>query len=424
MEGLKFYARLLWRPPRETLLFALRTVAAGLLTLYLAFLFDLEQPKWALMTVVIVSQPLAGMALKRSFAQVLGTFAGAVVAVLIMALFAQQPLPFFVALGLWLALCTAGGTLLRYTDSHAFVLSGFTAVIVAVLSIPDPENTFMLAVVRVTETLLGVACVALVSLLSARPQAVAKGYFAQVDGLIRSTARHAAAVIRGDEGDESFNQRQMQLVASITALAEQGRAVPSEVLEEFQAVRQAFDAAATRAESYDEALSPALRPQVAILRWEYARLFQRLGEVLELNDAIQSGRQASSFYRRGQAQALHLDWALASMNAVRAFVALSCAAWLWITSAWNGALSSLLLVGVMCSLMATFPRPLLAAQNFLRGLLLAILISAALLFVLLPASADFEWLALWMALLLYVVAVGLSSPLSAGIAMGDRKSVV
>ncbi|MDQ6231499.1 FUSC family protein, partial [Pseudomonas aeruginosa] len=144
MEGLKFYARLLWRPPRETLLFALRTVAAGLLTLYLAFLFDLEQPKWALMTVVIVSQPLAGMALKRSFAQVLGTFAGAVVAVLIMALFAQQPLPFFVALGLWLALCTAGGTLLRYTDSHAFVLSGFTAVIVAVLSIPDPENTFML----------------------------------------------------------------------------------------------------------------------------------------------------------------------------------------------------------------------------------------------------------------------------------------
>ncbi|MGV8677713.1 FUSC family protein, partial [Pseudomonas aeruginosa] len=72
-------------------------------------------------------------------------------------LIAQQPLPFFVALGLWLALCTAGGTLLRYTDSHAFVLSGFTAVIVAVLSIPDPENTFMLAVVRVTETLLGVA---------------------------------------------------------------------------------------------------------------------------------------------------------------------------------------------------------------------------------------------------------------------------
>ncbi|MDI9719185.1 FUSC family protein, partial [Pseudomonas aeruginosa] len=89
----------------------------------------------------------------------------------IMALFAQQPLPFFVALGLWLALCTAGGTLLRYTDSHAFVLSGFTAVIVAVLSIPDPENTFMLAVVRVTETLLGVACGRALSRLTRATQA-------------------------------------------------------------------------------------------------------------------------------------------------------------------------------------------------------------------------------------------------------------
>ena len=102
MEGLKLYARLLWRQPRETLLFALRTVAAGLLTLYLAFLFDLEQPKWALMTVVIVSQPLAGMALKRSFAQVVGTFAGAVVAVLIMALFALGG-----AVLVWLALQSA-----------------------------------------------------------------------------------------------------------------------------------------------------------------------------------------------------------------------------------------------------------------------------------------------------------------------------
>ena len=440
------------------------------------------------MTVVIVSQPLAGMALKRSFAQVLGTFAGAVVAVLIMALFAQQPLPFFVAPG------TLAGALHRRRHLAALhrlarlVLSGFTAVIVAVLSIPDPENTFMLAVVRVTETLLGVACVALVSLLSARPQAVAKGYFAQVDGLIRSTARHAAAVIRGDEGDESFNQRQMQLVASITALdglrrhlyfdapnlrradglvqllgnllvlmasrllllrqhrllvrahwvgllpadiqalldralrvldalVEQGRAVPSEVLEEFQAVRQVFDAAATRAESYDEALSPALRPQVAILRWEYARLFQRLGEVLELNDAIQSGRHASSSLPPwpGAGAAPGLGAGLDERRALSS----PCPAPPGCGSPAPGTrLSSLLLVGVMCSLMATFPRPLLAAQNFLRGLLLAILISAALLFVLLPASADFEWLALWMALLLYVVAVGLSSPLSAGIAMG------
>lgn len=64
------------------LLFALRTIVTGLLTLYLAFLFDLEQPKWSIM-----------------------------------------------------------------------------AVVVALLAVPDQDGTFLLAVTRVTETLLAVACV-------------------------------------------------------------------------------------------------------------------------------------------------------------------------------------------------------------------------------------------------------------------------
>ncbi len=118
------YFKMALNPGRVVLFFALRTIVAGLLCLYLAFIFDLEQPKWALMTVIIISLPLAGMTLKRSFAQVVGTAAGAAMAVVIMALFPQAPMPFIVCLALWLAFCTAGGTLLRYTDSHAFVSAG------------------------------------------------------------------------------------------------------------------------------------------------------------------------------------------------------------------------------------------------------------------------------------------------------------
>ena len=174
MQALLLYFKAMLNPGRGVLLFALRTIAAGLLTLYLAFLFDLDQPKWSIMAVVIVSQPLAGMALARSFGQVIGTTLGAVVAVLIMAIFPQAPLPFILTLALWLALCTAGGTLYRYTSSQAFVLSGYTAVIVALLALPDQDGTFLLAVTRVTETLLAVACVCVVSLLTARPEAVAR----------------------------------------------------------------------------------------------------------------------------------------------------------------------------------------------------------------------------------------------------------
>ncbi|MFV0278684.1 MAG: FUSC family protein, partial [Parahaliea sp.] len=218
MSALVNYFRIVFSPSREVLLFALRTVVAGLLCLYLAFVFDLEQPKWALMTVVIISLPLAGMTLKRSAAQVVGTAVGALVAVLIMVLFPQQPEFFIFSLALWLGFCTAGGSLLRYTDSHAFVLSGFTAVIVALLAVPEPENTWTLAVTRLTETLLGVACVAVVSLLSARPLAVSRSYFAKVDELVRLIATHAAAVIRTQEDDAAFEARQRRVVLEISAL--------------------------------------------------------------------------------------------------------------------------------------------------------------------------------------------------------------
>lgn len=218
MQALLQYFKAMLNPGRGVLLFALRTIAAGLLTLYLAFVFDLEQPKWSIMAVVIISQPLAGMVLARSFGQVIGTTLGAAVAVVIMALFPQAPLPFIMTLSLWLALCTAGGTLLRYTSSQAFVLSGYTAVVVGLLAVPDQDGTFLLAVTRVTETLLAVACVCIVSLLTARPEAVAKEYFDRIDQVIKLLATHASAVIRTEESEEDFHRRQMQLLGQISAL--------------------------------------------------------------------------------------------------------------------------------------------------------------------------------------------------------------
>ncbi|MEN5214416.1 FUSC family protein [Pseudomonas pudica] len=489
MAPLISYFKMALNPGRGVLFFALRTIVAGLLCLYLAFIFDLEQPKWALMTVIIISLPLAGMTLKRSFAQVLGTAAGAAMAVVIMALFPQAPMPFIVCLALWLAFCTAGGTLLRYTDSHAFVLSGFTAVVVAMLAVPEPDGILLLAITRLTETLLAVACVAVVSLLSARPQAVAQGYFSKVDSLVKLIARHAAEVVRSEEDEAAVHQRQAQLISEISALeglrrhlyfdaphlrnadglvqllANQLVLLVSRLLvlrqqrelikqhwqgplpEEIQLLRQdeldnlealardgvklsaqrreairhlyqRFDAAADRVEFLDEPLPPRMRSLAWALRWEQARLLQQLNELIELNEAIQQGRGASCPHVQGQASALHLDFRLAGMNAVRAFLALFLAGWLWIETAWDGARSGVILIGVMCSLMATLPRPLLASQNYNRGLLVALLLSAVYQFALLPMFTDFEMLAVCLVPLLYLAAVGLASPMTAGIGMG------
>ncbi|MDL5592291.1 FUSC family protein [Bacillus subtilis] len=488
MQALLIYFKTVIHPGQAVLLFALRTIAAGLLTLYLAFLFDLDQPKWSIMAVVIISQPLAGMALARSFGQVIGTTLGAAVAVLIMSIFPQAPLPFITTLALWLALCTAGGTLLRYTSSQAFVLSGYTAVVVALLAIPDQDGTFLLAVTRVTETLLAVACVCVVSLLTARPEAVSRNYFAKVDQVIKLVATHAAAVIRTEESETEFQRRQMQLLGEISALeglrrhlyfdaprlrsannlvlmlgnqlmlltsrltalrhqrqllterwdgdlplevqrlradelafldqlAQYGRSLPEDMRHQLVVLQQQFEALAYRAEQMTEDMSATLRSLAWALRWEQARLLQQLEQILELSEAIQDGREASCMFR-GQSSPLHLDFTLATMNAIRAFSALLVAGLIWIETAWDGARGGMILVGILCSLMATFPRPLIAAQSYARGLGLALVVSALYQFMLVPAVNDFEWLAILLAPLLYVIAVGLASPATAGIGMG------
>ncbi|MBO3275364.1 FUSC family protein [Pseudomonas schmalbachii] len=489
MQPLLVYLRALLQPNRDTLLFALRTIAAGLLTLYLAFLFDLEQPKWASMTVVIVSTPLAGMALQKCFSQIVGSIVAGIVAVAITEVFAQAPLPFIVTLALWLALCTAGSALLRYTYSQAFVLSGFTAVIVAMLGQPVPESVYPLAIIRVTETLLGVAGVTFISLLTARPQAVAHGYFAKIDHLLKLIASHAIEAIRGDEEEDAFHRRQMQLLGEISALeglrrtlyfdaprlrsadglvqplgnqlvlmtsrlallrqqrrlimqrmriplpesirllreeelacleelARHGRALPAETRRRITRLSQRFDAAAQEAEQLADGLPASLRSLAWALRWEQARLMQQLDEMIELTEAIQEGRPASCYHRQGREHALHLDYALAAANGARAFIALVAAGLIWLETAWDGARAGMILVGILCSLLSTFPRPLQACQNYLRGVLLAMPVAAVYQFLLLPTVNDFEMLALLLVPLLYAIAVGLANLQTAGIAIG------
>ncbi|MCF4975782.1 FUSC family protein, partial [Pseudomonas lactis] len=102
MQPLINYFKVVFNPGMGALLFALRTVAAGLLTLYLAFIFDLDQPKWSVMAVIIVSQPLGGMALQRSFSQIIGTLVGAAVAGLLLGVFPPAPVPFIVTFSVWL----------------------------------------------------------------------------------------------------------------------------------------------------------------------------------------------------------------------------------------------------------------------------------------------------------------------------------
>jgi uncharacterized membrane protein YccC len=145
-------------------IFAAKTTASGLIVLLVAFTFNLDQPYWALLTVFIVSQPLqSGQVLAKSLYRIIGTVIGAGVALLFVALFAQERVLFLGALALWIGLCAFGSQYARNFAAYSFVLSGYTVAIVGIPGALDAGNAFYIATGRVTEVGLGILVAATVN---------------------------------------------------------------------------------------------------------------------------------------------------------------------------------------------------------------------------------------------------------------------
>jgi uncharacterized membrane protein YccC len=145
-------------------IFAAKTTASGLIALLVAFTFNLDEPYWALLTVFIVSQPLqSGQVLAKSLYRIIGTVIGAGVALLFVALFAQERVLFLGALALWIGLCVFGSQYARNFAAYSFVLSGYTVAIVGIPGALDAGNAFYIATGRVTEISLGIIVAATVN---------------------------------------------------------------------------------------------------------------------------------------------------------------------------------------------------------------------------------------------------------------------
>ena len=145
-------------------IFAAKTTASALIALLVSFTFNLDEPYWALLTVFIVSQPQqSGQVLAKSFYRMIGTVIGAAVALLLVALCAQERVLFLGALALWIGLCAFGSQYARNFAAYSFVLSGYTVAIVGIPGALDAGNAFYIATGRVTEVGLGIIVAATVN---------------------------------------------------------------------------------------------------------------------------------------------------------------------------------------------------------------------------------------------------------------------
>lgn len=147
----------------QNLLYVSKILLATLMALGLSLLFNLSKPGTAMVTVIIVLQPRSGLVLAKGFYRFIGTTVGVIMSVILAAAFSQQPVLFLAAGACWLAFCTAGSTIFRNFQSYAFVLAGYTLVIVGLPAALQPDQAFDIATTRLSEVMLGLLCAGVVS---------------------------------------------------------------------------------------------------------------------------------------------------------------------------------------------------------------------------------------------------------------------
>ena len=148
--------------------FAFRTTLAAVGAVYLSMLMELGSPQWAMLTVLVVSPPARGAALRKTAARLIGTPLGCVAALVLAGLFPQQPLGYVLGLGLWIGGCLYFATLRRGFVTYGAALAGFTAAIVGAATISQPQLVFTTAVNRGAETVVGILAALIASAVSSR----------------------------------------------------------------------------------------------------------------------------------------------------------------------------------------------------------------------------------------------------------------
>jgi uncharacterized membrane protein YccC len=147
--------------PLRKLAFALANTAAVLVALDIAFARDLERPYWAMFTVFIVANPIAGAVRSKAVYRLLGTLMGGSIALFLVPPLVNAPVLLCLATSLWVGACVYLSLLDRTPRSYVFLLAGYTATIVGLAVVNVPETIFDTTVSRVEEISLGVICAAI-----------------------------------------------------------------------------------------------------------------------------------------------------------------------------------------------------------------------------------------------------------------------
>ncbi|HEY4805909.1 MAG TPA: FUSC family protein [Paraburkholderia sp.] len=204
-------------PSMRDWLFSVKTFAASMLALYIALIFQLPRPYWAMASVYIVSNPFVGATRSKALYRALGTALGAAAAIALVPPFVETPLLFSVIVATWT------GTLLylalsdRTARSYVFMLAGYTMPLIALPTVTDPTTIFDVAIARTQEITLGIVCASVIG-SNILPSRLAPTLIERADAWFRDAAWYGRETLSGHLTGKALSACRQRLAATVNQL--------------------------------------------------------------------------------------------------------------------------------------------------------------------------------------------------------------
>lgn len=437
---------------RLAVLFSFNCFAAALLALWLGFTLDLPRPYWAVMTVYIVSQPLAGAVRSKAIYRMIGTFLGAAFAVLTVPVLVDSPMLLSLVLALWVGGCLFISLLDRTPRAYVVMLAGYTAALIAFPTVSQPDQIFNVAVWRVEEIVLGILCATIThSLFFPRP--VGTVLQQRMSAWLKDGDSWALDILRGNDRTQTLSDRRHLAAATseiyllsvllpfdTSAMRDTGTVVRavhqrllilipvlSGVADRLAAlqgatglIRSELDAVAHWIEGGAESAdAPALVQRLTQIKFAdmgsdwHALLCESLVErlqdmILNLGEAHalllhlkQPDTELSADLAKAvstqKVRPLHRDMGLAAISGLSVICSIMFVCFIWIATGWPEGGVAAALAGAFCAIFAALddPAPAIVGFGIFSGF--GILVAALYQFAVLPGIDGFVLLSLVLA---------------------------
>lgn len=205
--------------------FAIKLAFAIVMAMFIGFHFELETPRWAVLTAAMVAagpafaaggEPYSGAIRYRGMLRIIGTFIGCAAALVIIITLIRAPVVMLLVCCIWAGFCTWISSLVRVENSYAWGLAGYTALIIVVTIQAAPLATPQFAVERCSEIVLGIVCAIVADLLFS-PRSIKQEIDLELDNLLVDQYRlMQLCIAHGDKAE--VDKAWSGLVRKVTAL--------------------------------------------------------------------------------------------------------------------------------------------------------------------------------------------------------------